>query len=48
MGNKVQKPEEEKNQIMEELHVIQTTKPSSATEIDAKLVDLEIAQDEIT
>ena len=48
MGDKVQKPEEEINQIKEELHVIQTTKLSSAIETDVKLVDLEIAQDEIT
>ena len=41
MGHKVQKLEEEVNQMKEELHVIQTTKASWATEADAKLVDLE-------
>ena len=41
MGNKVQKLEEEEKLMMEELHVIQTTKPSWAIETDAKLIDLE-------
>ena len=41
MGNKVQKLEEEEKLMREELHVIQTTKPSWAIETDAKSVDLE-------
>ena len=41
MGDKVQKLEEEIDLMKEELHVIQTTKPWWAIEIDAKLVDLE-------
>ena len=41
MGDKVQKLEEVINQMKEELHVIQITKPSWAIESDAKLVDLE-------
>ena len=41
IGDKIQKLEEKINLIMEELHVIQTTKPSWAIETDAKLVDLE-------
>ena len=41
MGEKAQKPEEEINQMKEELHIIQTAKPSWTIEIDAKLVDLE-------
>ena len=41
MDNKVQKIEEEIYLKKEELHVIQTTKPSWAIEIDAKLVDVE-------
>ena len=40
MGNKVENLEKEINLLMEELHVIQTTKPSWAIETDAKLVDL--------
>ena len=40
MGDKVQKLKEE-TLMEEELHVIQTTKPSWAIETDAKLVDLE-------
>ena len=41
MGDKVQKLEEEIILINEELQVIQTTKPSSAIETDAILVNLE-------
>ena len=41
MGDKIQKLEEKINLMKEELHVIQTTKPSWAIETDAKLIDLE-------
>ena len=41
MGNKIQKLKEKINLMKEELHVIQTTKPSWAIETDAKLIDLE-------
>ena len=41
MGEKIQKLEEKVNQMKEELHVIQTIKPSWAIETDAKLIDLE-------
>ena len=41
MGDKVQKLEEKINLMKEELHVIQTAKPSWAIETDAKLIDVE-------
>ena len=41
MGDKIQKLEEKINLMKEELHVIQTTKPSWAIETDVKLIDLE-------
>ena len=41
MDDKVQKLDKKINIMKEELHVIQTTKPSWAIETDAKLVDLE-------
>ena len=41
MSDKIQKLEEKMNLMKEELHVIQTTKPSWTIETDAKLIDLE-------
>ena len=41
MGNKIQRLVEKINLMKQELHVIQTTKPSWAIERDAKLIDLE-------
>ena len=41
MGDKIQKLKGKINLIKEELHVIQTTKPSWTIETDAKLIDLE-------
>ena len=40
-GDKIQKLEEKINLMKDELHVIQTTKPSWAIKIDTKLIDLE-------
>ena len=39
MGDKIRKREEKINLMTEELHVIQTTKPSWAIETYAKLID---------
>ena len=41
VGDKIRKLQEEINLMKEELHFIQTTKPSWATETDAKLIDLD-------
>ena len=41
MGDKIQKLEEKINLMKEELHVIQTTKPSWAIETNSKLIGLE-------
>ena len=41
MGDKIQKLEVKINLMKEELHVIQTRKPSWVIETDAKLIDLE-------
>ena len=41
MGDKIQKLEEKSNLMKEELHVIQTTKPSWVIKTDAKFIDLE-------
>ena len=41
IGDKIQKLKGKINLIKEELHVIQTTKPSWTIETDAKLIDLE-------
>ena len=41
MDNKIQRLVEKINLMKQELHVIQTTKPSWAIERDAKLIDLE-------
>ena len=40
VGDKIRKLQEEINLMKEELHFIQTTKPSWAIETDAKLIDL--------
>ena len=41
VGDKIRKLQEEINLMKEELHFIQTTKPSWAIETDAKLIDLD-------
>ena len=41
MSDKIQRLAEKINLIKEELHVIQTRKPSYAIKTDAKLIDLE-------
>ena len=41
MGDKIQNLEEKINLMKEELHVIQTTKPSWVIKTDVKLIELE-------